>query len=256
MKIKNTHLLALRNDEHFQFMQFVIALVGEVGAAALKVVAQLAALTALHAQEDEALKKITKSALTAKINEADRARDGVFRGLVDAVRSFLNHYNPAAREAATRLMIVLDTYGNVAAKSHVEETSALYNLLKDLSTTYAEDVQAMSLTGWLTELDRLNKAVEELLEGRADEGAGRTSLILKEVRAQVDEAYATLAAMVSAQALVASVGSDTAAVAMYADFTRRLNERIDMMNDALAIRRGMAKAKKEKEEAEKPQPKE
>ncbi len=60
----------------------------------------------------------------------------------------------------------------------------------------------------------------------------------------------------SAQALVASVGSDTAAVAMYADFTRRLNERIDMMNDALAIRRGMAKAKKEKEEAEKPQPKE
>ena len=250
MKIKNIYLHNFRNDEHFQFIQFVIALVGEVGAAALKVVAQLAVLVARHAEEDEALKKITKSALTAQINEADRERDGVFRGLVNAVRSFLHHYNPAAREAATRLVIALDTYGNVAQKSHIEETSAIYNLVKDLREKYTDDVQAMGLGGWLDELEARNVAVEGLLEGRADEGAGRTSLILKEVRAEVDEAYLALAAMVSAQGLVASVGSDAAAVAMYEGFVRRLNERIDMLNQALAIRRGISKAKKEDEEAE------
>jgi hypothetical protein len=247
MKIEHITLLWLRNDEHFQFMQFVLALTKEVGAAALKVEPQNAALAAAHRQEDEALKKIMKSALTAEIDEADRERDGVFRGMVNAVRSAQDHFNADVRAAAVRLGIVMDTYGNLAQRSHVEETSAIYNLLVELTTKHVADTEALDLGGWITELDRLNRTVEKLLAGRADEGAERTPLVLKTVRAEVDDAYGTLAAVVDAQALLASLGTDAAASALYAGFIRRLNERIELMNHAVAVRRGMAKAKKEEE---------
>jgi hypothetical protein len=251
MKIKNIYLHNFRNDEHFQFIQFTLALVDETGAAALGAVAQNAALIALHRQEDEALKKILKSALTEEINDLDRERDIVFRGLVNAVGSGLSHYSAAVRNAAVRLEIVLDTYGNVAQKPHIEETSALYNLLNELLTNYSAEVETLALTGWIAELDRLNRAVEALIAGRADEGAARTSLVLKEVRAQVDAAYNALTAMVEAQALVSSLGTNAAEAAeLYANFVRRLNERIDLMNSALAQRRGIAKAAAEKKKAE------
>jgi hypothetical protein len=249
MKIKEFKLSHLRNDEHFQFMQFVLALVKEIGAAALRVEPQNAALAAAHRQEDEALKKIMKSALTAQIDEADRARDGVFRGMAGAVRSAQDHFKADIRAAAVRLGIVMDTYGNVAARSHVEATSAVYNLLVELTTRHVADTEALDLGGWITELDRLNREVEKLLEGRADEGAERSSLVLKTVRAEVDDAYRALAAMAEAQAMVASAGGDQSATAVMAGFIRRLGERIDMVNDALAIRRGMARAAKEKEKA-------
>jgi hypothetical protein len=66
-KIKLTNL---RNDEHFQFIVDVIDLVKSVGAAVLRVEPQYTALVALHVEEDEALRKITKSALTEKIAAA------------------------------------------------------------------------------------------------------------------------------------------------------------------------------------------
>jgi hypothetical protein len=247
MKIENIDLTRTRNDEHFQFMQFVLALVRETGAAALKVEPQNAALAAAHKQEDEALKKIMKSALTAEINEADRERDGVFRGMANAVRSAQDHFKADVRAAAVRLGIVMDTYGNLAQRSHVEETSAVYNLLMELTGKHMTDVELLNLSGWIQELDKCNVAVEKLLAGRADEGAERTPLVLKTVRAEVDDAYGLLAAVVDAQALLASLGTDAAASALYAGFIGRLNERIELMNHAVAVRRGMAKAEKEKE---------
>ncbi len=250
MKINGIKIGNLRNDEHFQFMQFTLALTRETGAAALRVEPQYNTLAAAVAREDEALKKIMKSALTADIAAADRERDRVFRGMVDAVKSAHGHFNPTIAETARRLMIILDTYGNVAAKSHIEETSALYNLCRDLVSRHANECEALGLMVWIVELQRLNRVVEGLLAGRADEGAARSSLVMKEARAEADAAFGALAAMVSAQGLVATVGTDTAAVALFEGFVRRLNERIDMAENALLIRRGVAKAKAAKKKAE------
>jgi hypothetical protein len=58
-------MLTLHNDEHFEFFRHVITLTREVGAATLDVVPQFDALLAAHLREDEVLKKITKSELTA-----------------------------------------------------------------------------------------------------------------------------------------------------------------------------------------------
>lgn len=250
MTIKNVHLNHLRNDEHFQFIQFVLTLTKEVGADKLKVAAQYSALAALHAQEDEALKKITKSAHTAEINAADRERDTLFRGMTDAVKSARGHFLAEMREAAERIMIVLDTYGNLAAKSHIEETAAVYNLCSDLQTKYQTDATRLALMGWIAELQRLNSTVETLLGSRADEGAIRSSLVLKEVRAKVNEAYRAFTTLLQAQATVASADGNAATITMYNSFINRLNERIDIVNNVLAQRRGIAAAaERRKQEA-------
>ncbi|MDR2882312.1 MAG: DUF6261 family protein [Alistipes sp.] len=237
MKIENIYLYRLRNDTHFQFMQYVVALVKEIGAEALRVEAQMAALTLLHSQEDEALKKIVRSALTDDIEDADHARDAVFRGLSDAVVSATNHYNPIVGEAARRLRIVFDTYGNVVARTLDDETSAIHNLLVELTTKGALDAETLDLGGWIGELDRLNLEVQGLILRRADEEAERTKLVLRTVRLEVDEAYRILVERVDALAVV-----DGGAV--YDTFISRLNEIVVRTRDIAAQQAGRREKKK------------
>jgi hypothetical protein len=116
MKIDKIQLLILRNDAHFQFHTEFRDLVMKHGAEALKVKPQFQAYLPLYDREDEALKKIVKSEFTAKIHEADKARDDIYTGMAEMNAAALKHFSPQTREAAGRLKIVFDTYGNVAGK--------------------------------------------------------------------------------------------------------------------------------------------
>ncbi|MDR2910270.1 MAG: DUF6261 family protein [Bacteroidales bacterium] len=53
------------------------------------------------------------------------------------------HFTESVRTAARRLQIVFDTYGNVAAKTLNEETSAITNLIQELAGTYSEDTKTV-----------------------------------------------------------------------------------------------------------------
>ncbi len=251
MKIEGIRLSYLRNDEHFQLMQFVTSLVAETGADKLNVGPQAAALVALHAQEGEAIHKITKSDLTAQIKTADRARDEVFRGFVHAVLSARLHFMPSMRKIARRVGIVVDTCGPITAKSNVEETAAMRRLCENLETQYADDIAALGLSDWVASMKQLNTAFEQLLIKRLHENAARTPLILREMRPRVDKAYTALTAMIAAQSLVATTTSDNDTIDMYNNFISHLNKNISMLNNALAIRRGIAAAEKARKKAEK-----
>jgi len=253
-KTKNIHLTHLRNDEHFQFFTDVVSLVNSVGAGKLNVQKQFDALCDIYREEDEALKKILKSALTDRIAEADAARDALFSGMAETNRAAQNHFTPAVREAAVRLQIVFNTYGNVAAKADAEETSAIHNLLLELTQKHAADMTTVGLTPWAEELQTRNTAVQILMSERYDENASRTVLVLKTVRKRLDEAYRKLVARIDAAALFeAEDGTDSsaddgveggirasgdAALPLYAGFIRRLNAIITRANDILAHRRG------------------
>jgi hypothetical protein len=275
MKIKQIDLTRVHNDEHFQFCTDFINLVNAVGVSRLKVQKLFDAFLPLYRQEDEALKKITKSALTSKIEKADRARDTVFRGMVDANRAALNHFTAGVAEAAERLQIVFDTYGNLAKKSHMEETSAVTNLLAELMQNHQANMSLVGLNVWAEELDKRNAVVQTLMNTRADENAGRTSLVLKEVRARVDDAYQALVTRIDALALLdgdseleddddgvlgelsqpvgaLGVGAQAAGEtgdSVYTDFIRRLNERIDQVNHAVAVRRGVSKKHRQNQDS-------
>jgi hypothetical protein len=156
-----------------------------------------------YADEDTALKKIRKSHLTEQIQAADKVRDDVFSGMAEQNSALLKHYDTAKREAANRLQIVFNTYGNVARKSLNEETSAIYNLLQDLrSPKYQADTTAVGLTEWATELEARNKALEALVRERDSETDSKTDIVLKEARNALDDVYNEITERAEAYALV------------------------------------------------------
>ncbi|MCL2282366.1 MAG: DUF6261 family protein [Fibromonadales bacterium] len=204
-KFKKINKIQLRNDAHFQFHTefktlYMAKLFEDTAPASLKL---LDKYLSSYADEDTALKKIRKSHLTEQIQAADKVRDDVFSGMAEQNSALLKHYDTAKREAANRLQIVFNTYGNVARKSLNEETSAIYNLLQDLrSPKYQADTTAVGLTEWATELETRNKALEALVRERDSETDSKTDIVLKEARNALDDVYNELTERAEAFALV------------------------------------------------------
>jgi len=220
MKINKIDLKTLRNDAHFQFHTEFRDLVQASGAAVLKIEPQFNAYLPLYQRVDEALKKIVKSEFTAKIHEADKARDEIWAGMAETNATALKHFNPQIREAAARLKIVFDTYGNVASKPLNEETSAIYNILQELEGKYAADVALVGIQQWAAELKSRNAAFESLVKERIDETAGRSDIVLKKARVELDEAYRSIVEWVNALMLVEGV-------AVFEAFAKKLNAVIE-----------------------------
>ena len=241
MKINGMRMANMRNDEHYQFYTDFGKLVNSIGAATLKIEEQYLACLPLFNNEDAALKKIMKSAITPEIQAGDKYRDGVFRGMTDAYKSALNHFNEEKVEAAKRLKPVFDTYGNLAAKPINEQSSGVTNMLQDLTGKYAADCQIIGITDWTTELAAANNAVIELMHGRYDEGSERCDIVLKEARAKVDEGYRVIIERISALVVIEGLAN-------YENFIRKLNTIVDKYADIIAQRKGSAAAKKAKKE--------
>lgn len=203
MKISKIDLNNLRNDAHFQFHTEFRDLAEKHGAETLKAKPQFDAYLPLYGKTDEALKKIVKSEFTAKIHEADRARDEVFAGMAEINSGMCKHFVKNTAEAAQRLKIIFDTYGNIAKKTLNEETSAIYNFLQELrSDKYAGDTADAGLTAWADELENRNTALELLMRKRFDETAHRSDVVLKEARAELDKAYHSITERIDALAIV------------------------------------------------------
>ena len=234
MKIKTIDLYNLRNDEHFQFNAEFRDAVNRFGASSLKIETQFEVFVTLYSQEDEALKKIMKSAITAEIQTADKLRDQLFRGMVDANKAALNHFSHDVREAAKRLKIVFDTYGNLAQKPLNEQTSGVYNILQDLNGKYAGDSSNAGLTGWMNELQVANETLAGLMKDRYEESAMKTDLVLKQVRTKIDSAYRTIVERINAFVIIEGDGN-------YAEFIKYWNVVIEKYLTIMAQRMGKKK---------------
>jgi len=189
MKINKIDLNNLRNDAHFQIFSDFRDAVIKFGAAALKIKPQFDEWLALFEKEDEALKKISKSALTKQIQDADKARDNTYMGMVEITGAYLRHCDKDISEAARRLKIVFDTYGNIARKPIKEQTSATVNILQDLQGKYAADCATVKISDWVSLLATQNTALNTLMAERVDEAVAKTDVVLREARMAGDEAY-------------------------------------------------------------------
>jgi len=228
VKFKNVNKLMMRNDAHFQFhTEFKVLYEGKLNSeTALATLFQQ--YIANYNDEDTALKKIRKSHLTEQIQNADKVRDEVFMGMIEQNRSLQKHFDSAKREAANRLQIVFNTYGNVATKSLNEETSAIYNLLQDLrSAKYQADTATAGLTDWASELETRNKNFEALVRERDSETESKTDINLREARLKLDSTYNEIAERVDAYALV---GTNPAP---YKAFIEAFNVVVDRFNRLL-----------------------
>jgi len=229
MNFNKLDLRGLRNDEHFQFHTEFRDAVNRYGAGNMKIDDQFAAYLPLYADEDEAYKKILKSALTAEIQSADAYRDRIFSGMCNVNRAALKHFRDDVQQAATRLKIVLDTYGNLAAKPLNEQTSGVYNLLQDLNARIA-DAEKTGVAEWMTELQAANEAFSRLVKDRYDETAARSDIVMKDARAKLDAQYRIITARIEAIALLE--GADR-----YIEFIKYMNSVIAKYATILAKRK-------------------
>ncbi len=244
MKIKRIHFVALRNNEHFQCQTEFKALVEEFDASKLKIEELfINSYLPLYKEEDEAIIKITKSSFTEARLEIDNRRNSTFRGMVDMNKSSLNHFKTEVVDAAKRLKILFDTYGNISRLPLQEETSAIYNLLQELSGTYAGDAETVGLKEWVSKLEEDNKAYEALVKEGYEESAAQTDLNAKEVRTEIDGVFRRIIGRLEALMLIE--GEET-----YSAFVRRLNVQLEHYANILAQRQGRNAGKKNEQEQE------
>ena len=236
MKIKTAYIYLFRNAERFQFIAEVIDAITKFSPEALKIVEQTDILLSRYREEDKALRKINKSATTAKIMNANHARNNTFRGMADVCKSALRHYSPETVEAAKRLNIVFHAYGNIARKGLIEGTAAIYNMCQELkSSKYSADAEIAGLTGWIEKLDADNNALEELCILRNSENAAKTKLNLRKCRAETDKAYGKIVEHINAAVVIEGKAG-------YEKFVNVINAIIDRYSIALARRAGRGKA--------------
>ncbi|MGE0079554.1 MAG: DUF6261 family protein [Bacteroidales bacterium] len=231
MKILRINLRSLRNEEHFQLHTEFKSEVERIGAEPLNVVEAFNAYQPRYSNEEDALLLIRKSATTAQLTEADGERDIIYRGIVDSVKSWQNHFTPEKREAARRLKVLLDSFGNVPRKPYNEGTAAIAKLMVETQGEYASDVNALGLKDWFTELQTKNTAFDTLMKSRYSEEANQTEFRMKTARTELDAAYRAIVERIEALMLINGT-------AEYDEFVRELNARIEKFNSLLAVRRG------------------
>jgi hypothetical protein len=231
MRINELSLSILHNEEHYQFHTDVTNLVQTSDPVKLNIAVAFAPYLAKYNDEQKALDIIRKSAFTEEITQADILRDTTFRGFSDAVLSATRHFNADVRQAASRLQVVFDHYGNLTTKPYDEETAAIGSMVTDLTTTNAADLATTQLTGWATALKANNDAFAELKKSRYTEKSELPMLRMKETRVSTDAAYRTLTERINALIVV---NGETG----YTAFVNELNKRVEAYSNSLAQRKG------------------
>ena len=222
----------LHNEEHCDFGEELEYLVENVySPATLSIEPYWPAYKAARAKEDAALELIVKSSFTNKLAEFDFRRDSLFRGSRDIVTACCEHFNLEKKEAALRLKIVFDHYGNISVLPYGEETASIHNLCEELETNYASDLASVGIVDWVTELKAANADFKDIRSSRFTETANKNNDKMKDVRIEVDSAY---------KAIVKRINSaiEFNGAAAYEPFVLELNARIENYKDLLAQRRG------------------
>ena len=202
MKTKKIKLYRLNNAAWFQYFSDFKKLVERYNPTALNIEQLFAVFLTLYANADEAMVLVRKSAITEQADEAEQTRDHIFRGFVDAGKSYLNHFDPAKREAYKRIKVVLDRYGNVAALPNNEETAMIVNLTQEMNEKYAADIALLSLTDWVDALGTANSNYETIVQSRDTERSEQTILRMKTVRVEADANYLEILERIDATMLL------------------------------------------------------
>ena len=239
MKIENIHSNHFTQALHLQYHTETRDLIKKFDPATLKIVPQYDDFCLKVDREDLCYKVIRKSDLSEAKENADQARDAVIKGVNEAVRTALRHFDPTVNEAAKRLKIVLDAYNSpkpLTDLSYDAETVSVANLLQELEGKYTADVQSAGLTSWVSELHARNDAFDRLAKVYNEQQAAKPPFKMKDVRKETDEAYKNIVLVINA--LIVMDGE-----AAYAPFVTELNELIKHYNDLLAQHKGKLKVK-------------
>jgi hypothetical protein len=239
----------MRNEAHVEMYETIDALIKGKTPAALGITTEYNVFKGHYDQEVALLDLVLKSEYTKEIKDQDHRRDSVYRGVADAVKSGLNHFDADKQKAAEVVDAIFQHYGNIASRSFDEETAAIDDLLRELGydpneiitdnnpSSLNPAITALGLLKWLDELYFANQQFKSLMEARYGELAKRPSAQMRATRLDVDRAFRDI--VVRLEALILIQGESA-----YADFVDELNAIITRYKNILAQQAGMRKAKK------------
>jgi hypothetical protein len=222
----------LRNEAHVEFHTNVNALFVKYTPEALGIATIYPSYKARYDEEVEALDVIRRSELTAEIVGLDHERDRIWRGFADSVKAFRNHFDPDKRRAAEKVEVILEHYGNIAAKTIDEETAAIEDLHRELikQDNYLY-VAALGLGDWLGQLVQTSRNLEQLMMARYEEASKRPDIRVRSVRKELDKVFRTIVDLLEVQVRVNSADANKA-------FLAELNAVMERYKDLLAQEAG------------------
>jgi hypothetical protein len=175
-------------------------------------------------QEDAVYKWMRSSEFTEKKAEADRERDTILSGTMDALRSFSKHFNPSIRDNAKHVLNLVNNYGDLAHAGYDAETAGIDSIVAKLNgADYLPAVQALQLEPWLTELYRLNSLFKEYAADAEEEQVQKPDITPKAARRETDEAMHKIIARVTS--LIDLNGPDA-----YVSFVDEFNVHVNHYN--------------------------
>lgn len=236
--IQTLHMSHLRNAEHVQLMTEFKELIEQSATIKAKTSKIFALFVQLFEREDECMLVIQKSYLTNRIQELDRQRKIIFRGMTNAVLSAAHHFNTQKSEAAQQIKVLLEGYGNLSRKTYDEETAGITNLVQDLEGAYATQVSAIGIGEWVAEILRKNIDFETLIQLRDRESAAKPKDTMVNIRRKIDEEYRKIIQAIESFAALAESEQE---FAEYSSFIKSLNAVNFRYKDRLAIRKGKAR---------------
>ena len=201
-EIQTIRMASMNNGAHYNFMQATIERVEADETVKAKTTAELAALKAALAVEDENLKVSQKSPLTDSIATWDESRDNFYVGYKAAVRGFLKLPAGDMLTAAKALWQHIVDYAIDPRMQLDRQTGMMTNFIADLETKFATQVESLGLATFRDKMKEANEAVRKLMKERDTELATREVGAMKTARRATDAAYQSLVRKVNAYAVI------------------------------------------------------
>lgn len=247
MKLSKLDLTRLHNAEFGQLMERIF---NDIEKSDLDIETNatfkqiLESLKETNVTYGKSLEQIRENEKTKKIAELDKMRDDDFIVLRDSIKVYRKVRKEQQVQAYNALKIVFDEYKNLAKLNYEAKTKKLSTLVSVLkSTEYKAHITALNVSGFLQELEKSNKAFDDLFAERSVQYIAKENLDTKNLRKELTELYRKLCTYTETLATIEQEEFFIKALDI-------INNSRKYFADLLAKREGISKGKKKTEEKE------
>ena len=191
-----------KNIRHLSWMKRFLERLLQISNSPVRLANVINVMQSAVGNEDQAYLVITKSDLTAPIEEADKNRDNTFSGMNSMLDALRRLGTPEQQQAAERVIERI-TYHKVSISDKYEdENEKIAQLVQDLKgASLAADIATLNLTSTVTLLEQQNQQVISLMKQRQTDRSTQESNLMAKARAATDAAYEDVVLVLNAFAI-------------------------------------------------------
>ena len=191
-----------KHIRHLSWMKRFLERVQQISNAPARLAGAINALQAAVGGEDQAYLIITKSDLTAPIEEADKARDNTYSG-ISSMLDALSRLGTADQQQAASRVAERVAYHKVSINDRYEdESEKITQLVQDFKAgSLAADIATLGLTATVNQLEQQNQQVISLMKQRQTDRSAVESNAMGKARLVTDAAYEDVVLVLNAFAI-------------------------------------------------------